>query len=161
MNKPIISLIAAIGKNRELGLRNKLLWDIPEDMAHFKSVTLGHAVIMGQKTFESIGHALHGRTNIVLSRDPNFIADKCIVVDSIERALHEARQVEKEEIFFIGGASVYEQALGLADKLYLTLIHDEREADVYFPDYSTFIDRKKTGSGISSGIKFEFWEIKK
>ncbi len=161
MKKPIISLIAAIGKNRGLGFRNKLLWDIPEDMAHFKSVTMGHAVIMGQKTFESIGHALHGRANIVLSRDPNFIADKCIIVDSIEKALREARQVEKEEIFFIGGASIYEQALGLADKLYLTLIGDEREADVYFPDYSAFIDRKKTGSGISNGIKFEFWEIRK
>ncbi len=161
MKQPAISLIAAIGKNRELGQGNKLLWDIPEDMAHFKSVTMGHAVIMGQKTYESIGKPLLGRTNIVLSRDPNFAPRGVVVANSIESALNEATRVEKDEIFFIGGASVYEQALGLADKLYLTLIHGEREADVYFPDYSAFTVRQKIGSGISSGTKFEFWEMTK
>jgi len=161
MKKPTISLIAAIGKNRELGQNNKLLWDIPEDMAHFRSITTGHAVIMGQKTFESIGHALPKRKNIILTHDQNFSAKDCLTAGSIGEALDLAGKSEENEIFFIGGASVYDQAIKIADKLYLTLIDDSREADVFFPDYSAFNQRRRTGSGISNDIKFEFWEMEK
>lgn len=161
MQNPKISIIAAIGKNRELGKDNRLLWNIPEDMQRFKKLTSNHAVIMGQKTFESIGKSLPNRTNIVLSRDPDFAPADCVIVDSIDQAIDEAKKVENNEIFFIGGGSVYEQALSLANKLYLTLIDDAQEADTFFPDYSTFAKKRKVGGGNSNGIKFEFWEMQK
>lgn len=159
MKKPLISLIAAVGSNRELGLNNKLLWNIPEDMQYFKEKTMGHAVIMGQKTYESIGKPLSGRTNIVLSRDEGFSPEGCAVANSIDKALNTAKDHEKEEIFFIGGASVYKQSIDIADKLYLTLVDDTPEADVYFPDFKRFCNRCKTGGGISGGKKYEFWEM--
>lgn len=138
MNKPVISLVSAIGRNRELGKDNKLLWDIPEDMKHFRELTSGHPVIMGRKTFESIGRPLPNRTNIVVSRDPNYVAPKCIAVDSLQKAIERAKQVEQDEIFVIGGGQIYEQAMPLADKLYLTIVDADFEADTFFPDYSEF-----------------------
>jgi len=161
MQNPKISIVAAIGKNRELGKDNRLLWNIPEDMQRFKKTTSAHAIIMGQKTFESIGRSLPNRKNIVLSRDPDFLPADCVVASSISQAIDEAKKVEDDEIFFIGGGSVYEQALCLADKLYLTLIDDALEADTFFPDYSAFTKKRKVGGGNSDGIKFEFWEMQK
>lgn len=139
-----ISLIAAIGKNRELGRENKLLFQIPEDMKFFKEKTNGHAVIMGRKTYESIGRLLPNRFNIILSRQPlNFVIEpgdeKFAIVNNIEEALEIAREHESEEVFVIGGAQIYEQAIKFADKLYLTLVDDEvKDADVFFPDYARF-----------------------
>lgn len=136
-----LSIIAAIGRNRELGKRGgeKLLWYIPEDFAHFKSITMGHPVIMGQSTYASIGGALPGRLNIVLSQDPQYRAPGCTVATSIEEALAYAKEDDQEEVFFIGGGYVYAQALPLAKRLYLTCIDaDFPEADVFFPEFTDF-----------------------
>ena len=141
MDKPCISIIAALGKNRELGKENKLLWRIPDDLKRFKQLTLGHPVVMGRKTFDSIGKPLPGRTNIVISRQGLVIKD-AVVVNSLEKALEKARALDQKEIFVIGGASIYESVLPHADQLYLTLIDDEKEADVFFPPYEHLFTKK-------------------
>jgi len=138
-----ISMIAAIGLDRGLGYKGSLLWQIPEDMQHFKDVTMGHHVVMGQTTYESIGRPLPGRTNIILSKSEYYglkILEKTkgrpgvYVVDSIAKAIEIAKENGEEELMVIGGASVYEQFMPLADKLYLTQILRSKKADVYFPE---------------------------
>lgn len=162
MKKPIISMIACIGKNREIGKNNELIWRFPEDMQRFRSLTTGHTVIMGQNTFESIGMALPHRENIVLTRDDNFKPRDCRVCHSVEQAMEIAREVEKEEIFIIGGGQIYNQFVSLSDKLYLTVVEQKRDADVFFPEYGEFIVCKTVGGGVSSeGIKYKFLEITK
>jgi dihydrofolate reductase len=133
-----VSIIAAIGENRELGKGNELLWRISPDLKRVKALTMGHPLIMGRKTYESIGHPLPGRTNIVVTRSQMCI-EGCLVFDSFEKALEAAQAIDSEEIFIFGGASIYEFALPHTDRLYLTLIHDTRpDADVFFPAYSDF-----------------------
>jgi len=135
-----ISLIAVIGKNRELGRGNKLLFQIPEDMKFFREKTKGHAIIMGRKTYESIGHPLPNRTNIIITRDSRYmIHDPSVrVVNSIDEALEYGKSVEKSEVFVIGGAQIYSLAMSYADKLYLTLVDSEvPDADALFPAYET------------------------
>lgn len=151
-----ISLIACIGKNRELGYKNDLIWKIPEDLAYFKKITKGHAVVMGQKTFESIGKVLPGRINIVLSRSDNFSPTGVSVARSMNDALELAKHKEKEEVFFIGGGNVYSQAIGFADKLYLTIVDSSAKADVFFPDYSEFKTIEKVGKSEYKGIGYEY-----
>lgn len=138
MKKPLISIIAAIGKNRELGKDNKLLWNISEDMKRFKKLTIGHPVIMGRTTYESIGKPLPYRTNIIVTRNPDFKSEDAIITHSVEEAIEVAKKYSRKEIFIIGGAQIYAQGLKFADKLYITLVHGEFEADAYFPDYSEF-----------------------
>ena len=154
--KPRISIVAAIGKKREIGSDNKLLWHIPDDLKRFKALTLGHPVIMGRKTFESIvgilGKPLPGRTNIVVTRSgkfPKLNAERSegeaegvsraaiIIANSIEDALEKAHALDTEEIFIGGGAQVWEQSLPFVDRLYLTLIDDEKEGDTFFPPYES------------------------
>lgn len=141
MKRPIISLIAAIGKNRELGKDNKLLWHIPEDMKRFKNLTTGHVVIMGRKTYESIGKALPNRINIVITKDRNYHAPNCTIVHSLDEAIHIAKEKEKDEIFIIGGGQIYQQTMPYVDRLHLTVIDASADADTFFPNYSEF---KKT-----------------
>ena len=144
----MLSIIAAIGKNRELGKDNQLLWHIPDDLKRFKQLTLGHPVIMGRKTFDSIaaalGKPLPSRTNIVVTRDTVRHADDSVVrVPNIEAALEFARHAPGgEDIFIIGGGQLYAQALPQADRLYLTLIDDAREADTFFPTYEELFTKK-------------------
>ncbi len=133
----ILSMVAAVGKNRELGKNNALLWNIPEDMQYFRDTTRGHVVIMGQRTFESIGRPLPKRVNIVLTQDKNFAFEGVIVAYSLKEALLLAEQYEKDgEAFVIGGAMVYSLFLPKSDRLYLTLIDASfPDADVFFPEY--------------------------
>lgn len=138
MSKPQISLIAAIGKNRELGKNNKLLWNIPEDLKRFKELTMGHPVIMGRKTNESIGRPLPNRTNIVITRDKGYEQEGCLITHSLEEAIELAKTKDNNEIFIIGGGQIYEQAINIADKLYLTIVKGKFEADTFFPEYSKF-----------------------
>ena len=155
-----ISVIAAIGaKTRALGKNNGLLWRLPEDLKYFKQTTLGHAVIMGRKTYESMGKPLPSRTNIVVTRTPTYKAEGCKVVESLEGALAYARALTNTgspELFIIGGADIYAQALPHADRLYLTLVDDPGEgADVFFPEYEK--DFKKVISdevGVSGSLPF-------
>ncbi len=128
-----ISIIVAIAKNKVIGLGENLPWDIPSDMAWFKKNTMGKPVIMGQKTFESIGKPLAGRKNIILTFDKNYFPKGCEVAYSIDHALEKAKKAE--EVMIAGGASIYKQFLPLADYLYLTIIDHDFEGDVYFPDF--------------------------
>ena len=134
-----ISIIAAIGKNRELGLAGQLLWHIGADMKHFKEITTGHPVIMGRKTWESLPERfrpLPGRTNIVVTRQEGYEAVGAVVASSLEKALFEsARAPGSEETFVIGGGELYREALPFAHRLYLTLVDDTAPADTFFPPY--------------------------
>ncbi len=133
-----ISIIVAVGKNRAIGKKNTLLWRISDDLKRFKTLTMGHPIIMGRKTFESIGRALPGRTNIVITRNTTWSAPDCVAVHSLSEAFEFARTKDSEEIFVIGGGEIYKEALRHADRLYLTLIDDATDGDVHFPDYSDF-----------------------
>ncbi len=132
---PEIAIIAAIGTNRELGLGNELLWRIPEDLKRFKSLSIGHPVIMGRKTSASIGKPLPHRTNIVITRDKNWAQEGVVVCHSFEEALAYAKTQDTERVVVAGGAEVYEEALPHATVLYLTRIDDTKPADVFFPPY--------------------------
>lgn len=156
-----ISLIAVIGENNALGRNNKLIFRISEDLKRFKEITSGHPIIMGRKTFESIGRPLPNRTNIILTHDKDFKAEGCEVVHSIEEGIEVAVKVEKNEVFVIGGGQIYEQSLSLADKLYLTVVEGEPEADTYFPDYSEFKKLMVEESHETDGLKYKFLELER
>jgi len=130
----IISIIAAISENNIIGYKNLLPWKLPADLKRFKKVTMGHHIIMGQKTHESIGKALSGRTNIVLTFDAEYKSRDCIIVNSIEESLRVASAGGEKEVFIIGGASIYKQFINVADKLYITKIHKKFKGDVFFPE---------------------------
>lgn len=162
MNKPIISIIAAIAKDRGIGYKNKLLVHLSPDLKHFKEITSGHMVIMGQTTFESLGRLLPNRTNAILTLDKNFTAPEgAVVFHSIEEALDYAKNSNDSEVFFIGGASIYRQAIKYADKLYLTLIEAVYPADTYFPEYNEFSKIIKSEEQEHEGLKFKFVELVK
>ncbi len=129
----MISIIAAMGKNRELGLEGKLPWHLPDDFKRFKNLTTGHAVIMGRKTFESIGKPLPQRKNIIITRDAAYAAPGCVVVHSMEEAFKAA--ADDTETFVVGGAEIYKLALPYAHKMYLTLVDAAPQADAYFPEF--------------------------
>ncbi|HEU4677324.1 MAG TPA: dihydrofolate reductase [Candidatus Paceibacterota bacterium] len=138
MENPRVSIVAALGKNRELGRGNDLIWRIKEDLGRVKRLTMGHPIVMGRNTYESIGHPLPGRTNIVISSAAGDIPG-CIVAPSLEAALAAARATGTDEVFIFGGARVYKDALPLTDRLYLTLVDGgAADADVFFPDYADF-----------------------
>jgi dihydrofolate reductase len=128
------SIIVAIAKNRAIGKDNKLLWYLPNDLKHFKDVTTGHTVIMGRKTFDSVGKPLPRRRNIVVTRQDISI-EGCEVVKSIEAAL--ALCAGEDEVFIVGGAEIYRQAIPLTDRIYLTIIDQEFEGDTFFPELNT------------------------
>ena len=157
-----ISLISAIAKDRGIGYQNKFLVHLPPDLQHFKAITKGHMVIMGQTTYESMGKALPNRQNIVLTKDKDFKVDDAKVMYSIEEALEFAKQSGDEEVFFIGGASIYAQSIKYADKLYLTLIDQTWPADTFFPDYSEFKNVvSESEEQEYEGIKFKYLELTK
>ncbi len=138
MNTPRISMIVAVDEERAIGKDNRLLWNIPEDLKRFKELTTGHTVIMGENTYHSIGRPLPNRTNIVVTLNQSLVLPGCFVVYSIDEAFQMAKEKEKEEVFVIGGASIYRQCLPLVERLYLTLVEGKHEADTFFPDYAEF-----------------------
>jgi len=130
----VISIIAAMGRNRELGLDNKLLWHLPVDMKFFRQTTMGKPILVGRKTYESFGgKPLPGRKNIVITNDKSYQSEGAVIVHSIDEAIQEAGDVE--EIMIIGGASFYEQTLPKADRLYLTYVDANFKADSWFPEF--------------------------
>jgi dihydrofolate reductase len=131
-----IAMIAAMTENRVLGKNNEMIWSLPKDLKHFKNMTMGHPIIIGRKTFESFKKHLPGRTNIVITRNPDYHLDECVVVHSLDTALEEAKKYYDETIFIAGGAEIYKQALPYADILYLTHIKADLEGDAYFPEFS-------------------------
>lgn len=121
-----------MGEKNEIGSGNQLLWHLPKDLKHFKDLTSGHPIIMGRKTFESIGKALPNRTNIVVSRKKNWFQEGILIVGSLKEAVKFAKKID-ENIFIIGGGNVYEQTMEIADRLEVTLVKANLEADTYFP----------------------------
>ena len=128
----IVSIIAAMDRNRLIGNNNQLPWRLPADLAHFKRVTMGKPIIMGRKTYESIGRPLPGRTNIVLTRSADFHAEGVVVANTLQQALDYA--AIENEVMIIGGSAIYELALPRADRLYLTYVENSFEGDAWFPE---------------------------
>ncbi|WP_166385794.1 dihydrofolate reductase [Polaribacter sp. 11A2H] len=130
----MITIIAAIAKNNALGKDNDLIWHLPADLKRFKKVTSGHHILMGRNTFESIGKPLPNRTTIIITRNKEYFKDGCLIANSIEEAIEMVEN--KDEIFIIGGAQIYKETIEkkLADRLDITLVHHEFEADVFFPE---------------------------
>jgi len=129
----MLSLIAAVAENGVIGDRNRLLWHISEDLRRFKALTTGHPVVMGRKTYESLGRPLPNRTNVIITRQPLAVAG-CTVVHSLEEA--SALFPADEELFIIGGAQIYAEALPIADRFYLTRVGHAYEGDTRFPDWN-------------------------
>lgn len=162
MKRVKISLIAALASgNRALGKDNKLIYQIPEDLKRFRELTSEHVIIMGRKTFESIGRPLPDRTNIIITRDVSYSQEGVIVVHSLEEALEVAKQKEQEEIFIIGGGQIFEETIHLADKLYLTVVEGNPQADTFFPDYSEFKKVVSEENHESGGFKYKFLELER
>jgi dihydrofolate reductase len=132
------TIVVAMGEKNEIGADNQLLWHLPKDLKHFKDLTSGHPIIMGRKTYESIGKALPNRTNIVISRKKNWFEEGILIVGSIKEAVKFAKKID-ENIFIIGGGNIYEQTMEIADKLEVTLVKAELKADTFFPKIDTKI----------------------
>lgn len=136
------TIVVAMGEKNEIGADNKLLWHLPKDLKHFKELTSGHPVIMGRKTYESIGKALPNRTNIVISRKKNWFQEGILIVGSIKEAVKFAKKID-EDIFIIGGGNIYGQTMEIADRLVVTLVKTQLKADTFFPK-----------------IDFKIWKLK-
>jgi len=131
-----ICAVVAMSQNRVIGKDNRLPWKIPEDLKRFKAITLGHPVVMGRKTFDSIGRPLPGRENWVISKQENLQIPGALTFPSVEAALqHGEEEGIFDQIFIIGGAQIYAQTLHRVERLYLTLVHQEIEGDAFFPEY--------------------------
>lgn len=137
VTKQTVTLIAAIAHNNALGKDNDLIWHLPADLKRFKSTTTGHHIIMGRNTYESIGKPLPNRTSVIITRNSDYTAEGCIVVNSLEEAIKVAK--DDTSPFIIGGAQIYNQAIKIADKLDITEVHHEFEADVFFPKIDSTI----------------------
>lgn len=141
IHKAPIVIVAGMGRNtRAIGKDNSLLWHVSEDLKRFKQLTLGHPIIMGRKTFESIleilGKPLPGRTNIVITRDTSYVHDSAITTHSLAEAIEKAQEENPEEIHIGGGAEIYTQALPLVSRLHLTFFDDDKDGDTHFPEFT-------------------------
>lgn len=157
----MISVIVAVAQNGVIGGGNTLLWHISEDLRRFKSITMGHPVIMGRRTFESVGRPLPGRTNVVVSRREDYTPEGVTVVRSLEEAF--ALFPQEEEIFVTGGGQIYAQAMPLADKLYLTTVEKDYDGDTRFPDWNrdewrqVLCERHDCGKNYPYPFEFTDW----
>jgi len=131
----IISLIAAMDRRRGIGVGNQLPWRLSADLKRFRELTMGHHIVVGRKTFESIGKPLPGRQMIIITRDREFQAEGCFIRHTVEEAISSAKQHGENEVFICGGAEIYNQTIALADRLYLTLVDAEVAADTFFPEF--------------------------
>jgi dihydrofolate reductase len=130
-----LSIVAAVSENGVIGHKGKLPWRLPDELQYLKSLTTGHCIILGRKTFESVGRPLPNRTSIVLTRRDDFAPDGVVVVHDLEAAIQEAKRRDETETFVFGGAAVYAMALPRVDRLYLTRVHADVEGDVHFPRF--------------------------
>lgn len=155
----IVSLIAAMGRNRVIGKDNFLPWKLPEDMKRFKEITSGKPVIMGRKTFESIGKPLPNRLNIIITHDKNYKAEGCAVAHSLGQALKSAEG--NEEAMVIGGEQIFREFLPKADRMYLTLIDCDFEGDAHFPEYNENEWKEVKRDGRKGDYKFVFVDLER
>ena len=153
---PILSVIAAMAKNRVIGIDNTLPWHLPEDLRHFKALTMGHHIVMGRKTYESIGKPLPGRVTVIVTRDAAYRAEGCVIAPSLDAAI--AACGGDAEIFFVGGAELYAQILPRAQRLYLTEIQAEYAGDARFPavDASRWIETAREHRVAADGLAYDF-----
>jgi len=135
------TIVVAMGEKNEIGFENQLLWHLPKDLKHFKDLTSGHPIIMGRKTYESIGKPLPNRTNIVVSRKKDWFEEGIIIVGSLKEAMKFAKKID-EEVFVIGGGNIYEQTMEMVDKLEVTLVKADLKADTFFPKINEKIWKK-------------------
>ncbi len=148
-----LSIIVAVANHNVIGINNTLPWHLPEDLKRFKALTMGHHIIMGRKTYESLGRLLPGRTTVIVTRNKDYQVEGAIVVHSLEAALH--MSAEDDEMFLIGGAELYEIGVAAADKLYVTEVHADFEGDAYLPDFEmaqwdeVSRERHQTASGLA------------
>ena len=133
-----VSLIVAMDQQRGIGLHNALPWKLKDDLKMFKERTMGHHIIMGRKTYDSIGRPLPGRTSLIVSRDPNYSAPGCTVLGNPQDAIRAAKEAGDSECFVIGGAELYRQMLALCDRLYISQVHASCQCDAFFPDVPLF-----------------------
>lgn len=131
----IISLIVAMDEKRGIGKNNQLPWRLSDDLKRFKALTMGHHIIMGRKTYESIARLLPGRTMVIVTRNPEYDVVGALVTNSLPMALEIAEKSNESEVFIVGGAEIFAEALPLADRIYLTLVHSNVDADVFFPEF--------------------------
>jgi dihydrofolate reductase len=137
MGKPMtVSIIVAMAENRVIGLKNQLPWHLSADLKRFKQITMGFPIIMGRKTYESIGRPLPGRQNIIISRNPSFKAEGCQVFHDLDEAIQMAVSAY-EQVFVIGGATLYAEALKWASRIYLTQVHAQIDGDTFFPEFAS------------------------
>jgi dihydrofolate reductase len=162
----MLSIIVAASLNNGIGIANGMPWHLPEDFKYFKNTTWGFPIIMGRNTFESIGKALPGRKNIVITSNTNFAADDVTPAHSLEQAIEIAKRENTKEIFIAGGAKVYEQALPLVSKVYLTRVNTTIDADAFFPELSeekyakTFEHFFAANEKNKFDMAFQIWEVK-
>ena len=158
---PKLSIIVAMSSNRVMGVNNSLPWHLSEDLKHFKTLTTGHTIIMGRKTYESIGKPLPNRRNIVISRNLNAFYGGVEVVHSLEDAF--STSSNDEEVFIIGGSNIYEQSLHLVEHLYITEIKKAFEGDAFFPeiDKSLWTESARETHTSSDGVEFSFVSLQK
>jgi len=151
-----LSIIVAMARNRVIGIENRLPWHIPGELKYFKGLTMGHHIIMGRKTYESIGRPLPGRTTVIVTRDPDYAQDGCLVAHSLPEAV--ALAGEDAEVFFVGGSSLYGQALAMANRLYITEIQADFDGDAHFPEFDRRIWREVSRSPqvTDSGLRFDY-----
>lgn len=162
MTKPRISIIVAHSKNMAVGKANSLVWRLPDDLKRFKKLTVGHPIIMGRKTCQSIGRPLPDRTNIVVTRDTNLEIPGYIIAHSVIKAIEKAKEFDQEEIFIIGGAEIYKETLPLTDRLYVTKVDMNVDGDAFFPEYSNVFTKKiSEESGEYKGLKYSYLILEK
>jgi dihydrofolate reductase len=170
MNKQIISIIAAMDEKRGIGKENKIPWHMREDLVHLKNLIKGHTVILGRKSFESLvwyydrsGRPMPAKVYIIVSRNQDYkpARDNTLISHSFEDALNVAKETGDAEIFVIGGQTIFEKAIDVADKLYLTIVKGHFEADAFFPDYSAFTKVIAKEEGVSEGHAYTFIDLAK
>lgn len=164
MGKSRISIIVAMDEKRGVGKNNDLLFRIPEDFKRMKQITWNHPLVMGRKTYESIGRPLPNRTNIIVTRDTQKALSGCVVVGSLEEGIEVAKKSPgSDEIFLFGGAQIWKEALGkgVVDRLYLTLVKGDYGADTFFPEYSEFTKTIQRQERESDGYRYTFLDLEK
>lgn len=163
--KPRISIIVAIDENRGIGKNGSIPWHLSADLKRFKAMTTGHTIIMGRKTWDSLPRKpLPERINMVITRNADFsVSDGVSINNSLEEALVEAKENEQEEIFIIGGAQIFQQAIdmGVVDRLYLTQVEGDFSCDTFFPDYPEFKKVLSEKSGEENGLKYKYINLEK
>ena len=160
----ILSMVVAVSDNHVIGRNNQLLWQLPKDLEFFKKVTMGHTVILGRKTYESIPHKfrpLPGRTNIVITRQAGYQAPGAVVVNDLAAAIEHAKQSGEPQAFVVGGGEIYRAALPLANRIYLTRVHGNFEGDTFFPVLDSGqwqeVSRTPHATDAQHAYAFDFW----